>query len=161
MLIQVKSKMLHDLKANLPLRGNVHRITSRTTIRGRRPCFLYRSGYRKSSPVRNACSEKVSFRKHIDHFEHSLPDTEWLEVVGKRGWFVLTRDEEIERNPLEVAALREANVGAFILVARRLNRYQITKAIQLALPDMIRATRQYTKPFIIRIYRDGRLQFKK
>jgi hypothetical protein len=67
----------------------------------------------------------------------------------------------IQDNPLEIAALREANVGAFILVARNLNRFQIATAIRLALPEMIQSTRQYQKPFVIRVYRDGRLHVKK
>jgi hypothetical protein len=32
---------------------------------------------------------------HGDHFAQNTPDIEWLQVVGKRGWVVLTKDEEV------------------------------------------------------------------
>lgn len=52
---------------------------------------------------------------HKDHFRDDAPDAEWLAEVGRRGWVVLTKDEAIRRNPLELNALLAGNVRAFIL----------------------------------------------
>ena len=44
----------------------------------------------------------VNIEFHHDHFAPDAPDTEWLPIVSQRGWVVLTKDERIGRNILEV-----------------------------------------------------------
>lgn len=51
---------------------------------------------------------------HDDHFDQDAEDAIWLPEVGGRGWLVLTKDIRIRRHPLELSALMNAGVGAFI-----------------------------------------------
>jgi len=46
---------------------------------------------------------------HIEHFEQNAPDTEWIPEVGRREWVLITKDQNIRRNPLERAACEAAN----------------------------------------------------
>ena len=55
---------------------------------------------------------------HDDHFRQETPDEEWLREVGQRSWIVLTKDTQIRYRAHERAALRQAGVRAFVLVAK-------------------------------------------
>jgi hypothetical protein len=54
---------------------------------------------------------------YYQHFPLGAPDAEWLPVVGRRGWIVLTKDRHIRRRELEISALVHARVRAFVLTA--------------------------------------------
>lgn len=43
---------------------------------------------------------------HDDHFAQNTTDVEWLAQVGKWGWVVISKDQNIRRNPLELAAIQ-------------------------------------------------------
>jgi hypothetical protein len=47
-------------------------------------------------------------------------DADWLPVVGKRGWIVLTKDDRIRYRQHEYDALMNAGVRAFVLSSRNL-----------------------------------------
>jgi len=50
-------------------------------------------------------------------FPSATADEEWLPECGNRGWIVLMRDQHVRRRPLELAALRTANVVTFVCTA--------------------------------------------
>lgn len=50
-------------------------------------------------------------------FPSATHDEVWLAECGARGWIVLMRDKHVRRRPLELAALRAANVVAFVCTA--------------------------------------------
>lgn len=54
------------------------------------------------------------------HFAQDAPDTEWLPVVGQRGWVLLTKDKKIRSNALERSAPQQGTIAAFMLGGRRL-----------------------------------------
>lgn len=65
--------------------------------------------------VANALLEAgVHIEHHGDHFAQNTPDTEWLSVVGDRGWVVLTKDTMLGRNENELRAIARANVKVFV-----------------------------------------------
>src|SRR5574341_871525 len=47
---------------------------------------------------------------HDDYFPPNAPDEEWLRVVGRRGWIVLTKDDRIRYRGTGLAALINAGV---------------------------------------------------
>ena len=57
----------------------------------------------------------VKFTPHHNHFEQACPDVDWLPVVGREGWVVVTRDKNIRRKPNEIQAFKENNVLAIVL----------------------------------------------
>ena len=59
----------------------------------------------------------IPFVAHRDIFAHDTPDEKWLAEAGRRGWLVLTRDQNIRRRPDELKALRDAGVLLFALTS--------------------------------------------
>lgn len=91
----------------------------------------------------------------IDHFPKGTHDIVWLTEVGKRGWIVLTKDAKIRRNPLELKALMEANVAAFILTSSRITGPEIGEIFVRAHHRILKFLSENTRPFIAVITRDG------
>jgi predicted nuclease of predicted toxin-antitoxin system len=78
---------------------------------------------------------------HGDHFEQNAPDTEWLPVVGDRGWVVLTKDKAIAKNQLELMAIARAKVKVFILTLRNLPRQEILRITQKIAAELAELSR--------------------
>lgn len=65
-------------------------------------------------------------RSWYDHFK-SVPDVEWLPTIGARGWVRLTKDKDIRRRPIEIQAILNCRVRAFVLAATELERELVSK----------------------------------
>lgn len=50
-----------------------------------------------------------------DRVPRSTPDSDWLTVIGGRGWAVFTADKAIETDPVNLAAAVNAKAKVFIL----------------------------------------------
>lgn len=92
---------------------------------------------------------------HRDHFADDAPDVEWLDVVGRRGWVVLTKDDAIRRNPLERRALLAANVRAFILTSQNMSGSDMAELVVRVLPRIEKLARSTPPPFIAVVGRSG------
>lgn len=102
-------------------------------------------------------TQQVSHVRHDDYFPQNTLDTDWLPEVGRRGWFVVTRDERIRYNPLEKLALLHSGVGAFIMVGKNMTGQLMADCLKKALPKMAEFIRENPRPFIAKIYADGRI----
>jgi hypothetical protein len=47
--------------------------------------------------------------------DEQVPDVEWLELCGREGWPVLTKDRSLRYRPAEIAVLRRFGVRAFVV----------------------------------------------
>ncbi|MPZ19409.1 MAG: hypothetical protein GEV06_16055 [Luteitalea sp.] len=81
-------------------------------------------------------------------------DVEWLPAIGKRGWVLLTKDKDIRRRPLEIEAIINARLRAFVLTATELRREEQATILLKAMPKIHRICRR-TGPFIYNITRLG------
>lgn len=88
---------------------------------------------------------------HNIHFRHDTPDIEWLAAVGEKKWIVLMRDQKIGRRPLELEALLQARVKAFVLVNGELPDVENAKIVIGALQRMLQMISDNKFPFIARI----------
>lgn len=89
--------------------------------------------------------------------EHWIKDREWIPVVGARGWLVASKDKKIRTRPEERRAVKESNVGCFILNYKQpLNRWEILKLITLTLDEMQEKFANTPRPFMYLIDRNGR-----
>jgi predicted nuclease of predicted toxin-antitoxin system len=95
---------------------------------------------------------------HSNHFDQNAPDTEWLLVAGDRGWVVLTKDQAIGSNGLELRAIASANVKVFSLASGNLTRQQMADLFVAVLEKLERFTQGNQAPFIAKIYKDGRVR---
>lgn len=100
----------------------------------------------------------VSFVRHDDFFPQNTPDTVWLTKVGAQGWFVLTLDQRIRYNPLEKQALLASGIGSFIIVAKNQTGQELAACVRRALPAMRAFAARTPRPFIAKVYADGRVQ---
>lgn len=117
--------------------------------------FIDRSAGKKiAGPLREA---GLTVELHDDHFAQDAPDQEWLTEIGRRRWYVITRDERIRYRYLEAAAVHNARVGMFVVVSKNLTGPQTAEAIIKALDRIRRFISSNERPFIAKIYRDGRL----
>lgn len=70
---------------------------------------------------------------------------------------MITRDERIRYRYLEAEAAFSARVGLFVIVSRNLTGPQTAETVLKALGRIRRFIASNRRPFIAKIYRDGRL----
>jgi hypothetical protein len=104
------------------------------------------------APLREA---GLRIELHDDHFPMDAQDDQWLPAVGRKGWYVITRDERVRYRHLETTAARQAKVGMFVLVSKNITGAQSAEVIVKAIPRIRRFIKTHRRPFIARIYRDG------
>lgn len=90
----------------------------------------------------------VRVELHHDHFEHDAEDSEWLPVVGSKGWIVLSKDRHFRHNYLEVVAMFKGNVKAFVLTGSDMTGPSMGLTFVAALPDIFAFAERFDAPFI-------------
>jgi len=98
---------------------------------------------------------RYDIRPWYDHFAGN-DDVEWLPPIGERGWVLLTKDKDIRRRPLEVEAILNARVRAFVLTATHLRREEQAAIFLKAMPKIYRICRR-PGPFIYNVTLMGSL----
>ena len=93
--------------------------------------------------------------KHLDHFPPGTEDTEWLPIVGQRGWCLVTTDARIRRNQLEKAAVAASRVRMFYFSRNQLSGKEMGEALRRALPVMETMVRNHPPPFTASINKNG------
>lgn len=82
-------------------------------------------------------------------------DEDWLRVVGRRGWTVLTRDKRIEQRPAERAAVIRHEVKLFAITSgEQLDKWRQLEIVMSRWRDIERLSGQ-PGPFVYRLTRTG------
>jgi hypothetical protein len=89
---------------------------------------------------------------HREHFREDADDVDWLPVISRREWVILSKDQY---NWLERRAIKNARGRAFHLVRRDLLGEEQASIICKALPEMLRVLDLTPAPFLAKIYRDS------
>ena len=79
---------------------------------------------------------------------------DWLPAIGERRRVLLTKDKNIRKNQLEVDAILNAGVRAFVLTAANLHRDDMARLVCRAMPKIYRICHQ-RGPFIFNITGSG------
>lgn len=108
-----------------------------------------------AGPLRSA---GLQVEIHDDHFPPDAKDQDWLPIVGKRGWIVITCDARIRYRRLELTAALNAGVGMFVIVSKNLTGPQIADILLASSKRIRRFILHNPKPFVARIYRDGTIR---
>jgi len=69
-----------------------------------------------------------------------------LAECGTRGWIVLMRDQHVRRRPLELAALRAANVVAFVCTAGQATAEDTANAVGRLIGKFVNISVSEPKP---------------
>ena len=96
-----------------------------------------------------AFGEDVVHLKEL--FKEDTLDSEWLEYIGNKRIFLITRDERIRRNPSELQALKNYKVGAFFLGGKNLGRCNIIQQVIRNWPRIKEFASKKRTPFAFRI----------
>lgn len=89
---------------------------------------------------------------------YGTPDEEWLALAGKKAWIVLMRDQRVRYRPLELQALRDAGVGAFVLTAGQATAHQTADAILGKLKTLLNIVLSERRPFLYTLSLGGSLR---
>ena len=95
----------------------------------------------------------VRVETHFDHFPPAAPDTEWIPEVARRGWFILSNDKGIMRNPIEREAILTHNAGLFILVGGSMRADLLARNFVNTSTEVLRFIKEHPRPFIAKVYR--------
>jgi predicted nuclease of predicted toxin-antitoxin system len=97
----------------------------------------------------------IPFEAHRHHFDHDVPDPEWLQAVGAKGWTVVTRDQRIRHRPNELAAVRQARMHVFALTSGNLSADASAEVVLAAWPAIQRAVADTPPPMLWSVTRGG------
>ena len=102
----------------------------------------------------------IKFIPHHEHFEPACPDVDWLPVVGKNGWVVVTRDKNIRRKPNELQAFKENKVLAIVLSSGSSSQASAADTAELLLrmlPKIMRKIQASKPPIMLNVTLMGTL----
>lgn len=130
-----------------PARRNAERLASLTF-------FLdYQIGRYVVADALRAAGARVEV--HIDHFPQAAADTEWIPAVGRHQWVLITKDQNIRRNPLERAAYESARLRGFIVTGKDMGGPELAQLLVRCLPGMARRAAGRPGPLLFTISRAG------
>jgi hypothetical protein len=92
---------------------------------------------------------------HLDHFAGDTPDIEWIPEVARRGWVLITKDQNIRRNPLERATYEAARLRGFVATGKDMNGEELGRLLTQCLPGMVRRAAGRPGPLLFTISRTG------
>lgn len=92
---------------------------------------------------------------HLNHFPGNKPDPEWIPVIGEHGWVLITKDQNIRRNPLERAAYESAKLRGFIVTGKDMGGKELAELLVRCLPGMVRRVAGRSGPLLFTISRGG------
>lgn len=94
---------------------------------------------------------------HDEHFPMEALDPEWMPTVGAWGWTVIGHDYSYDKNELELAALRDYNIGAFYLWGSEASRWETLRVFANAFDKIVQADTVTPRPFVYRVQKRGNL----
>lgn len=110
-------------------------MSSRSTASPDQPYEFFIDECVAARPVASMLRD-AGHRAHVQHdtFGSGTPDLEWLPEVGARQWILITKDKQIRKREIELRALRQANIRAFVLTAAGLTGQEQAHVLERALP---------------------------
>jgi PIN like domain len=121
----------------------------------RKTFFLERSLGNGKVIVEELRKAGIKVEPHAKWFRHDTPDPIWLPIIGEKKWIVLMRDQEIGRRLLELDALIDGGVKAFVLVSGQLKDFDNAQIFIKAMPRILSMVDENSFPFIAKIQKDS------
>lgn len=98
----------------------------------------------------------VEVRKHDDFFPEDATDEEWIAQVAQRGWFALSNDRRIYRNPVQRQAVLRAGLGYFVLTGGSARADDLAQNFISSLPAIERFIDRTPRPFLASVQRPSK-----
>ena len=122
--------------------------------------FLDENHCRNSHLLAALRSAGIPCEKHLDHFAAGTEDTEWLPVVGRSGWCLLTTDARIKTNYLERECVQQYSIRMFYFSRNNLSGVEMGAALTKAIPAIRRLYLSQRPPFTASITRCGEVTLR-
>lgn len=100
----------------------------------------------------------LRIERHDDHFPPEMTDDEWLPIVGAKGWVILTKDNNIDKNQIELRALYNSGAPSFVLRGGNMTGDQSAAAFITAMPGMLLFLKKFQRPFVAHVTATGNLR---
>lgn len=84
-----------------------------------------------------------------------MPDVEWIPRVAANHWVLITKDQNIRRNPLEVATYRASKLRGFVATGKDMSAQELGELLARCLPGMVRRVAGRNGPLLFTISRGG------
>jgi hypothetical protein len=97
----------------------------------------------------------VRFERHRAHFAAGVADVVWLPKVGQERWALLTCDQRLRYNELEIAKIVEHGIRAYFYTSGNLSGLMMSEILVPAMPKMKRLFKRCAPPFIATISKSG------
>jgi hypothetical protein len=92
---------------------------------------------------------------HLDHFPGNMPDVEWIPEVARRDWVLITKDQNIRRNPLERRAYELSGLRGFVVTGKDMTGGELAVLLVQCLHGMARRVSGRRGPLLFTISRIG------
>ena len=91
-------------------------------------------------------------------FPQEMPDDEWLEIVGKRGWVVFSHDRKFHSEATEIAAIQQHSVGCFYLPGASESTWRKLSIFVRAFGRIFEITKSQSPPYVYDVRLNGRIK---
>ena len=119
------------------------------------PFFDRNFGSRVPRAIRLAGQE---IRLHDEECRQDTPDTEIIPLTAQNDWVLVTRDKKLRKRPAEVEAIRSAAAKCVVLAQRaQMNAWDLLQRVVCSWSDIEQIVDNSPGPFILNVYKDGRL----
>lgn len=92
---------------------------------------------------------------HHQRFAPDAPDEAWLEVAGREGWIVITRDKHIRRRPAELDAFRTHQVTVFVFAGGNASAAETAELVTRLYGKIVKLAHQAKPPVMYSVTRSG------
>ena len=92
-----------------------------------------------------------------EEFQRGILDSDLLPRIGKQGWILLTKDNQIRRRPLEIESFIAARLRVFVFESAEMTSEGMLDAFRKALPAIEGVVKKRKPPFVMRIGVTGRV----
>lgn len=100
----------------------------------------------------------IRVERKTDHFDQDTEDTIWVPEVGKRGWVILSADENLKHNHIEIVALLKSNTHSFLLTSGSFTGPEMAKAFVTAIPQMTGIISTLPAPVVCKVWKTGEVR---
>ena len=109
--------------------------------------------------VRSLAQLKLPVTYLTDHLKRGTADEVIYPWLSSRGWFLVTHDQKMARKKVQREAMRQAGIGAFILVSTAAAEpREMTRIILTKWQDIENKAASTRPPFILRVPDRGKIR---
>ena len=95
----------------------------------------------------------IRAERHDDHFPQDAADETWIGEVARRGWYALSNDKRIHKNPVQRDAVVAAGLGFFVLTGANAPMPVLAANFVQTFPAVLRFVERTPRPFVASVRR--------